>query len=78
MRVNVFITREDGQFLNKLLVLPASVQSVIPEQFRGAWDYYATVDSGDGMFGDVDAVTVEAAIATSGFAVVTPKVEDRR
>jgi len=78
MRVNVFVARVDGQLQNQLLVLPTSDQAAIPKQFRGGWTYYATVDSGDSMFGDVDASAVEDEIAASGFAVVTPTVRDRR
>ena len=78
MQVNVFVARIDGQLQNQLLVLPTSDQAAIPKQFRGDWTYYATVDSGDGMFGDVDASAVDAEIAATGFAVVTPTVHDRR
>jgi len=70
MNVNVFVTRVDGTLQNDLLVLPMSPQAAIPEQYRTGWNYYATVDTGDRMFGDVDAQTIEAEIAPSGFAVV--------
>jgi hypothetical protein len=78
MQVNVFITRVEGQLQNKLLVLPMSPQSAIPPQYRVGWVYYARVDTRDRMFGDLDAVTLEAQIAAQGFAIVTPETPDRR
>lgn len=78
MNVNVFVTRVDGQLLNELLVLPFSAQSALPKEYRSGWTYYVTADTGDPIFGEVDAVTLEAEIASLGFAVVKPKVEDRR
>lgn len=74
MQVNVFITREEGQLQNKLLVLPISPQSAIPPQYRVGWVYYATVASTDAMF---NGVNVERALAAKGFAVVEPEVPDR-
>ena len=78
MQVNVFITREDGQLQNKLLVLPISPQAAIPPQYRVGWVYYARVDTQDQMFGDLDAVTLEAKIAAEGFAIVVPETPHRR
>lgn len=78
MNVNVFVTRVDGQLQNQLLVLPIKPEAMIPPQYRTGWNYFATVDTGDRMFGDVDARAIEAEIAATGFAVVKPKVEDRR
>lgn len=78
MQVNVFITRQDGQLQNKLLVLPISPQSAIPPQYRVGWVYYATTSTADRMFGDVDDVTLEEQIADKGFAIVTPELPDRR
>jgi hypothetical protein len=77
MQVNVFVTRVEGQLQNNLLVLPISPQAAIPDQFRRGWNYYATVDTRDHIFGDVVAVAIEIEIANTGFAVVTPKVPDR-
>lgn len=78
MNVNVFVARVDGALRNELLVLPLTPEAAIPAQYRVGWNYYATVDSGDRMFGDVDARAIEVEIATSGFAVVTPVAPDRR
>jgi hypothetical protein len=78
MNVNVFVTRVDGQLQRDLLAVPLAPTAVIPPQYRTGWTYYATVDTGDRMFGDVDATAIEAEIAASGFAVVKPKVEDQR
>jgi hypothetical protein len=78
MQVNVFITREDGQLQNKLLVLPISPQSAIPKEHRDDWRYYATVSTGDRMFGDIDARAIETEVAANGFAIVSPEVPDRR
>lgn len=78
MQVNVFITRSNGQLQRELLVLPVSPQSAIPPKYRNEWNYFATVDTGDRMFGEVDARSIEAELARSGFAVVTPEAPDRR
>ena len=78
MRVNVFITRTEGKLQNELLVLPLSPQAAIPQQYRSGWNYYATVDTGDRLFGDIDARAIEAELAAAGFAVVIPQVPDRR
>lgn len=78
MQVNVFITHQEGDARTKLLVLPASPQAVIPPQYRLGWVYYATTDTGDRMFGDVDAVKLEAQIAAKGYAIVKPEAPDRR
>ena len=77
MQVNVFITRQEGRLQNKLLVLPMSPQSAIPPQYQVGWVYYASVGTGDRMFGDVDAVTIEQLIADQGFAILTPATPDR-
>ncbi|RYD73399.1 MAG: hypothetical protein EOP84_21605 [Verrucomicrobiaceae bacterium] len=78
MQVNVFITRQDGHLLNELLVLPMSADAAIPSNYRLEWVYYATTNTSDQMFGDLDAETLEAEIAEKGFAVVKPEVLDRR
>lgn len=74
MQVNVFITRENGQLQNKLLVLPITPIAAIPKEYRDGWRYYATVPSTDAMFNGVD---VERSLADKGFAVVEPEVPDR-
>ena len=78
MQVNVFITRKAGELQRELLVLPMSPQAAIPPEYRSGWTYYATVDTGDRMFGDLGAVAIEAELAKSGFVVVTPTAPDRR
>lgn len=78
MQVNVFVTRVDGKLQRDLLVLPQAPDAAIPAQYREGWTYYATVDTLDRMFGDIDARAIEAEIGKSGFAVVTPSVPDRR
>lgn len=78
MHVNVFVTRTDGKLRNELLVLPLTSQAAIPAQYHNGWSYYATVETGDHMFGGIDARAIEAELAASGFAVVMPKVPDRR
>ncbi|MBW4653518.1 MAG: hypothetical protein KME20_10860 [Kaiparowitsia implicata GSE-PSE-MK54-09C] len=78
MQVNVFITRSEGQLQSDLLVLPMSPQSAIPPKYRTGWTYYATVDTGDRMFGDLDALAIENELAAAGFAIVTPQTPDRR
>jgi hypothetical protein len=78
MQVNVFITRSKGQLQRELLVLPMSPQSAIPPEYRSGWNYYATVDTRDQMFGNVDARAIETELANSGFAVVMPQTPDRR
>jgi len=76
MQVNVFVIPRDSE--NKLLVLPMSPDAAIPPQFQKGWFYYASVSSGDALFGDVDATTIEDGIAASGFALVSPEVPNRR
>ena len=41
----------------------------IPAQYRDGWRYYATVDTVDRMFGDIDARPIEAEIARSDLAL---------
>lgn len=78
MQVNVFVTWKNGQLQRELLVLPLAPQTAIPVEYRDSWNYYATVETGDRMFGDIDAQAIEVEIAASGFAMVTPEVPDRR
>jgi len=78
MNVNVFVTRIDGALQNELLVLPLSPEAAIPAQYRSGWNYFATVDTGDHMFGAIDGRAIEVEIASSGFAVVKPQAPDRR
>jgi hypothetical protein len=78
MQVNVFITRESGELRNKLLVLPINPKVAIPPEFRLGWIYYATVSTGDRMFGEMDAVTLEEHVASRGFASIKPETPDRR
>lgn len=78
MNVNVLVTRVDGEMQTELLVLPLSPTAAIPPKYRVDWHYYATVDTGDRMFGDIDARAIELEIAANGYAVVKPVVEDRR
>jgi hypothetical protein len=78
MQVNVFITRRDGAVQNKLLVLPIDAKAAIPPEYRLGWIYYATTGTADRMFGQIDAATLEAQIATKGFAIVKPQASDRR
>jgi hypothetical protein len=75
MQVNVFITRQDGQLQNRLLVLPISPTAAIPKEYRSGWSYYATLDSADAMF---SGLPVDADLAAKGFAVVEPETPDRR
>ena len=78
MQVNVFITRKQGQLQRELLVLPVSPQTSVPPKYRSGWNYYATVDTRDRMFGEGGGDTIEAALARTGFAVMTPQAPDRR
>lgn len=78
MQVNVFVNRTDGKLQNELLVIPLTPQAPVPPQYRNGWSYYATVETGDHMFGGVDARAIEAELAVTGFAIVMPKVPDRR
>lgn len=72
MQVNVFVTHHEGDAKTKLLVLPSSANSSIPPQFRLGWTYYATTNTSDQMFGDTDAVTLEAKLAMQGYAIIKP------
>lgn len=78
MQVNVFVTRREGELQREMLVLPLSPQTAIPPEYRSGWNYYATVDTGDRLFGDIDALAIEAELAASGYAIVKPEVPDRR
>lgn len=77
MLVNIFVTRQDGAMQN-LMVPPLAPTAAIPAQYRTGWNYYATVDTGDRLFGNIDAVAVETELANSGFALVSPEIPDRR
>jgi hypothetical protein len=72
MQVNVFITRKDGKLQNQLLVLPAAPMFPVPEQYRSGWTYFVTTNTEDRMFGDTDAVSLEAQLASQGYAVLDP------
>lgn len=78
MQVNVFVTRIEGKLQHELLVLPLSPQAAIPVQYRSGWNYYATVDTADRLFGDIDAKAIEAELEAAGFAVVVPEAPNRR
>lgn len=74
MRVNVFVMRRDGETPSELLVLPMPPEAATQQNYETAWNYYATVDTGNRIFGDVDGQVIEAELASSGFAVVTPRL----
>jgi hypothetical protein len=78
MQVNVFVSGQDGRLGNEYLVLPMDVKAPVPKQYRADWHYYATTSTTDNLFGDIDALAIEAEIRASGFAVVHPQVPDRR
>lgn len=78
MQVNVFVSRQDGRLSNEYLVLPMDLKAPVPKQYRIGWQYYATTSTTDNLFGDIDALAIEAEIRASGFAVVSPEVPDRR
>jgi hypothetical protein len=75
MQVNVFVMRRDGETPSELLVLPVPPEGTIQQKYQTAWNYYATVDTGDRMF---DAVAIETELASSGFAIVRPIAPVRR
>lgn len=77
MQVNVFITHQEGALRNSLLVPPQSPQAAIPKEYQAGWQYFATVNSGDEMFGGISARSIELDILTAGHALVDPKVVDR-
>ena len=77
MNVNVFVMRIHGAIQAEMLVLPLVPSAPIPEKHRSGWSYFATVDTCDGIFGEIDARAIEVAIASSGFALVTPHLLDR-
>jgi hypothetical protein len=66
MQVNVFIAREDGQLQNKLLALPTMPTAAILKECRDGWTYFARVETGDGMFGDLDVASLEKADSGKG------------
>lgn len=78
MLVNVFVMRRDGETPSELLVLPLSPEVATQQAYQTAWNYYATVDTGDRIFDDVDAQALEATLARLGFAVITPIAPDQR
>ena len=78
MQVNVFISRSSGHLQDELLVLPMTPKAPIPKQYRVGWRYFATTDTTDAMFGDVDARAIEVEISSCGFAVVSPEAPDRQ
>ncbi|MGV8830424.1 MAG: hypothetical protein ACOH2N_00490 [Devosia sp.] len=72
MNVNVFVMRVDGALQAEMLLLPIVPRAPIPDKYRVDWEYFATVDTADGLFGDIDARAIEVEMASSGFAVVVP------
>ncbi|MGV8830357.1 MAG: hypothetical protein ACOH2N_00135 [Devosia sp.] len=77
MNVNVFVMRVDGALQAEMLLLPIVPRAPIPDKYRVDWEYFATVDTGDGMFVDIDALAIDIEIAASGFAVVIPTLPNR-
>jgi hypothetical protein len=75
MQVNVFVSRHDGQLRNEFLVLPLDLKAPVPKQYRVGWRYFATTNTTDHLFGDIDALAIEAEIGANGFAVVHPAPE---
>jgi len=67
MQVNVFIAHKQGALKNQLLVLPLTPEAAISAEYRTGWQYYATVNAGDRMFGELDPAALEAAIVSNGF-----------
>lgn len=78
MKVSVFVMRRDGETPSELLVLPLSPEVATQQAYETAWNYHATVDTGDRIFGNVDAQCLETTLARSGFAVITPIAPDKR
>jgi len=72
MNVNVFVSRADGALQSEILVLPQAPNAPLPEKYRNDWHYFATVDTGDKLFGDIDARAIESELASAGYAVVRP------
>jgi hypothetical protein len=77
MQVNVFVTRENDQLQGELLVLPMVPKAPIQKQYRIGWRYFATTDTADAMFGEIDARAIEVEISSTGFAIVSPDRHDR-
>lgn len=77
MRVNVFVSAVEHALAAKMLVLPDEVQAAMPEDYRAGWTYFATVDTADGIFGDIDARAIEIEMSANGYAVVQTTVPDR-
>jgi hypothetical protein len=78
MQVNVFVSRQEGRSRNEYLMLPMNVKAPVLKQYRVGWQYYATTSTTDNLFGDIDALAIDAEISASGFALVDPEVPDRR
>jgi hypothetical protein len=77
MQVNVFISREAGHLHDKLLVLPMAPKAPIPKTYRVGWQYFATTDTADAMFGNVDPRAIEVELSSNGFAIVSPHAPDQ-
>jgi hypothetical protein len=72
MNVNVFVMHVEGALQAEMLVLPLEPSAPVPEKYRTNWQYFATVDTSDKLFGGIDARAIEVEVASSGFAVVAP------
>jgi hypothetical protein len=79
MIVNVFVTGVDHALKAELLVLPERAAESVPDKFTDGWTYFATVDTFDSIFGEIDGRAIELEMSASGFAVVqTAAPEGRR
>jgi hypothetical protein len=70
MRVNVFTPGAKPSLQDKMLVLPDPMETAIPDAIEADWRYFATVDTGDGIFGEIAASAIEAEISSNGYALV--------
>lgn len=70
MQVNVFIPfPQQDSAATPMLILPDAPDAVVPEHLRHIeWRYFATVQTGDYLFG-MAKDTVEAALARDGYLV---------
>jgi hypothetical protein len=78
MQVNVFVARESGRLQEALLILPMVPRAPIPKDYRVGWRYFATTDTDDALFGEIDARAIEVELENSGFALVSPKAPGRK
>jgi hypothetical protein len=69
MKVSVFTAPDEGQWRDRYLVIPATLQPIIPPSLGTGWLFFGTLESKCALF---RGVAVELHLRLKGYALVTP------